>query len=365
VLEGGKISSRQAAFLMTTMIFATVILFVPGITARYARQDAWIPVILAVGAGLMIARLVIALGLRFPDKTIFRISGRNFRQVAGETGRLDICLVVSACKLGDNQGVRRVDDHRLHARHPHHVFHLALVAMAAYAVRNGLEVFTRANEIFLPLMLGSIIILFILSTNNMDFSRLLPVFDAEAADIVKGGVAPLFWFGQILNLTVVIPYLNKPQDAYRVAIIAVLLSGVFFLLTVVGILAIFGPHHPATYMFPVLNGARIISIANILERLEAVIIAIWIAGGFIKISIFYWATALGSAQVLELKDYRPLVLPIGAVLVAMSILLHPNIMDLTVSVGQVWPVYGLSVFLYAKGFSDGFGFPRNQPQPKL
>jgi len=344
VLEGGKISSRQATFLMITLIFATVILFVPGVTAKHAGQDAWISIILAIGAGLLIARLVTALGLRFPDKTIFEYPG----EILGRwPGKLVGLIYIWWFLHGNGEIIRQYGELMTTAFMPDTpiiVFHLAVVAMAAYAVRNGLEVFTRANEIFLPLMLGSIIILFIFSINNMDFSRLLPVLDAEAADIVKGAVAPLFWFGQIAAITTVIPYLNKPREAHRVAVVTVLVTGCFFLLAVVGVLVIFGPHHPATYIFPVLNGARIISIANILERLEPVIMAIWIAGGFVKISIFYWAAALGIAQVLELKDYRPLVLPIGAVLVAMSILLHPNIIDLTVSVGRVWPVYGLSVF---------------------
>jgi len=97
-------------------------------------------------------------------------------------------------------------------------------------------------------------------------------------------------------------------------------------------------------MFPTLNGARVISIANFLERLEAVIIGVWITGGFVKVSVFYWAAVLGSAQVLDLKDYRLLVLPIGAVLVAMSILLHPSILDLLDFLDRVWPPYSLSTF---------------------
>lgn len=344
MLEGGKISGRQATFLMVTMIFATVILFVPGITAKHAGQDGWLSVIFATGGGLLIARLVTSLSLRFPDKTIFEypceIMGRWPGKLVG--------LLYVWWYLHINSEVLREFGSFLVAAFmpdtPIIVFHLVAVAIAAYTIRNGLEVFTRANEIFLPLILGSIVTLFVLAIMDMDFKRLLPVFEADVADIVKGAAAPLAWFGEIVTMAVVIPYLNKPGEAHRVAALAVLICGSFFLLTVVGVLAIFGPHLTGAFMFPSLNGARIISIANFLERLEAVVMVIWVTGGFVKVAIWYWVAVLGTAQVLELKDYRPLVLPIGAVLVAMSILLHPSILDLLDFLGRIWPPYALSIF---------------------
>ncbi|MCL6635667.1 MAG: endospore germination permease [Peptococcaceae bacterium] len=340
----GKINSRQAAMLMLTMIFATVILFVPGITAGHARQDAWLSIILATGAGLLVARLVTALGLRFPDQTIFEYAGEILGRWPGKlVGLLYIWWFLHmGAEVISEYGSFIVAAFMVDT--PIIVFHLVVVAIAAYAVRNGLEVFTRANEIFLPLILGSVLVLFVLSTRDMDLHRLLPIFEAGAVNIVKGAVPPLSWFGEIASVAVLIPYLNQPRRAHLAAAAAVLACGAFFLLTVVGILAIYGPDLTGAWMFPTLNGARIISIANFLERLEPVIMGIWVTGGFVKISVFYWAAVLGSAQVLELKDYRPLVLPVGAVLVAMSILLHPSILELLRFLDQVWPPYALSVF---------------------
>ncbi|MDQ7864807.1 hypothetical protein RCO48_38045 [Peribacillus frigoritolerans] len=39
--------------------------------------------------------------------------------------------------------------------------------------------------------------------------------------------------------------------------------------------------------------------------------AVWIVGAFVKISVFYYASALGTAQWLNLSDYCPVVWPIG------------------------------------------------------
>ncbi|AEG60415.1 GerAB/ArcD/ProY family transporter [Desulforamulus ruminis] len=344
MLEGGKISTRQAIFLLTTTIFATVILFVPSITANYAMQDAWISVLLATACGLLMAWLITRLGLYYPDKTIFEYAGKIVGRWPGKA----VGLLYILWFLHLNAEVIREYGELMTAAFmpdtPIIVFHLIVVALAAYAVRNGLEVLTRANEVFFPVILGSIILVLLLSIGNMDFNRLLPIWDAGAIPVLKGSLVPLSWFGEIVTIMILLPYLNKPGKAYQVSAAALLISGLLLLSSVVGALAIFGPQLSGAWMFPTLNNARIISIANFIERMEPFVMGVWVTGGFIKISVFFWVVVLGTAQILELKDYRPLVLPIGATLVALSMFLNSNILDLLLFLSQVWPAYALSIF---------------------
>ncbi|WP_243120667.1 endospore germination permease [Pelotomaculum sp. FP] len=342
ILEESKISSRQAVFLMITTIFATVILSVPAITVKHARQDAWISIGLATAAGLLIARLVTTLGLRFPDRTIFEYPAEILGSWPGKlVGFLYIMWF-----LHINAGViREYGEFLVTAFRPSTpliVFNLVAVGIAAYTVRNGLEVFSRANEIFFPLIMGLIVITSILASRETDIHRLLPVADAEAISIFKGAIVPLAWFGEIVAIGLVIPYLNKPRESHHAAVTAVLVSGVVFMLVVSNAIAIFGPDLIDAMVFPGLNKYRIVNVANFLGRLEALAMTAWVTAGFVKISIFYWAAVLGISQVLELKDYRPLVLPVGGVLMALSILDHPSTIHLQHFVAQVFPFFALT-----------------------
>ena len=47
--------------------------------------------------------------------------------------------------------------------------------------------------------------------------------------------------------------------------------------------------------------AEYINIADFFEHVESVVMAIWVVGAFIKISAFYYAAALGTAQWLNLS----------------------------------------------------------------
>jgi len=344
VLEGGKISSRQAVFLMVGMVLPTAFLFVTAGTSRLARQDGWISVLLATFVALLIARLVVSLSLRFPGKTLFQFP----EVILGKWPGKVVALLYIWWYIHANAEIIREFGSFLAAAFmpetPLIVFELLIMVIAAYAVRNGLEVFTRVNEIILPLILGVVIILNILATQEMNLKKLLPVFEYGAVPVIKGAVMPAVWMGQIVTMAVLIPSLNKAREAHRIAATATSITGFFILLVIISDLATFGPQVNAGWFFPGLNKIRMIHLANFLERLDPVVMAIWVAGGLVKISVFYWAAVLGSAQWLELEDYRPLVLPVGAILLALSIMAHDSIMDLFVFLGTYMGPYSLTIF---------------------
>jgi len=344
MLEQGKISGRQALLLIASFILATAILFVPAITTAAAKENGWLAAILATAVGMVISLLIANLGLRFPDQNLFQYLGTITGKIPGKI----IAFLYIWWFLHMNALVIREFGSFLVSvfmpETPISVFNFTILMVAGWTVKKGLEVICRTNEIFLPLILGAIVILFLLATPEMDFRWLLPVMENGIKPIILGAVTPISWFGEIATMLMIIPYLKQPQHIKKIHVLGVLLSGGVFILVILGSIAIYGPELTPRYIFPTLNAARIISIANLLERLEAVIMAVWITGAFIKISFFYYVAALGTAQLLNLSSYRPVVYPLGIILGALSIVIHPSILELEHFLGKIWPVYAISVF---------------------
>ncbi|MBZ4653978.1 MAG: putative rane protein [Peptococcaceae bacterium] len=343
MLEKGKINSLQAILLMISMILPTAVLSVPAITVKSARQDAWLSIIVATVVGLLIAWLVVTLSLRFPGKTLFEYVEEILGKIPGKIVSFFYIwwfLHMNALVIRE-YGVFLAT--AIMPDTPISVFHIVVVVVAAYAVRNGLEVLSRANQLLIPttVLLATV---FILSTGNMKLSRMLPVIDTGLLPIIKGAAAPASWLGEIVTFAMIIPYLNRPREAHRVAALSVLLVSFFLTASILEALLIFGPNLTGAWIFPVFNAVRLISVDNSLGRLEIIIVLAWVLGGFFKVGVFYYAAVLGSAQWLELKDYRPLVLPVGIILVALSILIHEGIVDLFDFLARVWPPYALIVF---------------------
>ncbi|MGE5485427.1 MAG: GerAB/ArcD/ProY family transporter [Ignavibacteriales bacterium] len=343
MLENGKIDAKQATLLMISMVLPTAILLVPAIVVKHARQDGWISLVLATLIGLLIARLVASLSIRFPNKTLFEYAEEILGRAPGKiVGLLYIwwLLHTNALIIAEFASLPCII---LMPETPFAVFFILGIAVSGYAVRNGLEVLSRYNQLIAPISLGLVVLIFILVTREMKVQRLLPVLDNGLLPIVKGAATPASWLGEIVILSMIIPYLTEPKEAHKVAFLSVLLVGIFMTLTIVGTLLVFGPNVTAAWVFPVLNAVRAVLIANFLERLESVVVSAWVFTGIAKIGVFYYAAVLGSAQWLGLKDYRPLVAPTGVILLGMAFLCS-NIVDLLDFAARAFPPYALIVF---------------------
>ncbi len=343
MLEEGRISGGQALMLNITMIIATTLISAPTIVANHARQDAWLAMLLATLLALPIAWITAKLGTLFPTKTLVEYTEDILGKWPGKLlSLLYLLWFINICSVMIREyGNFIVDAFMMET--PLMIVNILGTALAAYTVKKGLEVLARVNQIFLPLIIVSILLVFLLALPEMKLERFLPVFEAHWVDIFRGAMAPLTWMGEISTFAMLIPFLVQPGQARHTTVITILLVGLFFTLLVVASVATFGPIID-NMIYPVLSTTRVVNIAQFIERPEPLIMAIWITGGLLKISIFYYVIVLGCAQWLTLKDYRPLVLPVGVILVALSSIVARNILELVHFIAYVWPPYALLTF---------------------
>jgi spore germination protein KB len=135
----------------------------------------------------------------------------------------------------------------------------------------------------------------------------------------------------------------------------------FMVLTNFTSLLLFG-NLTAVLTYPVMIAARYISIAEFLEHLEAIVMAIWVAGTFIKITVFYYSLVLGTAQWLTLTDFRPVVFPIGFLLLAFGAWSAPSLQELSHFLSTSAPFYFVSMQIIVPFFLFLIALIRNKIQ---
>ncbi|HAG09148.1 MAG TPA: spore gernimation protein [Desulfotomaculum sp.] len=325
-----------------TMIYATLILFIPQNTVAHAKQDAWLSFLVAFTGGVIISLVVINLSLRFPGQTLFEYLPLILGRFPGKIiGFFYVWLFIHFCALVDREYCSHIVAVFM-PETPGEVFLIHGTIMAAYIAYCGLEVLARLNQLFLPLNAGLLTTLFVLVTPEMKVINILPVFDTSLLSLAKSTITPLSWFGEIVALAVIIPYLAEQKNIYHLTIKALFFVLILIELATIGVLLVFSPTLTSSYFFPVLSGTKMINIANFVERLEIIPIVIWVTSGTVKAALFFWAAALGSAQLLGLKDYRPLLLPLAVIVTALGYLLHPSIIDLLNFLTQAFPFYALT-----------------------
>lgn len=343
-MERARLSPLQGMFLVVNTVLPTAVLFLPGITSAQARTDAWISGLVTLAAGMAIAWVYVTLAARFPGRSLIRL----LPLVLGRWGGAAAGLIYLWWWLHiDAIIVREFAEFMVTAVLPDtpiSVFVLLILAAAAYAVRGGIEVVARTNEVVMAVMILSFLAVITLGARDIRFDFLRPVLARGWAPVLRGAWAPTSWYGEVVTSTMMIlPFLPRSARPLRVVWGGlILLTAILVPVTVMNE-TVLGFHLTATSKLPTLATIQMISVADFIERVEPVFVAIWVLGNLIKIAIFYYACAAGTAQWLGLPEYRSLVLPVGVLMATLSLTIHENASELSAFLAKTWPPYALTV----------------------
>ncbi|MHB8158521.1 MAG: GerAB/ArcD/ProY family transporter [Desulfocucumaceae bacterium] len=343
MLERGRISCLQTVFLLTNLVGATSVIFLPGITAQAAGRDAWMTPLVAILPGLYLAAVLSALGKRFPGKTLVQYLQAAFGAWLGKA----VGLLYLFFFLHTNGFIIREFGELLVAllmpRTPLIVFHVFMLLLCAWAIRGGIEVIARVTELTFPWIILFFMVVLIMSAPNMEFENIFPLLEKGFLLVIKASLDPIGWRGEIILLGMFLPYIAGSGSG-RCAMVAVILIGLILAFDSIINTAVFGPT-VARLTFPTFSLVRLVNVGNLIERIESVLVAIWVLGLFSKIALFYYATVLGAAQLANLKDYRPLVLPVGVILAVLSLQVAGSSMEVVNYIVKGFPPFAY-VFEY-------------------
>ncbi|WP_235550870.1 GerAB/ArcD/ProY family transporter [Paenibacillus sp. Soil787] len=304
MLEKGKISARQYTVLVILYTIGTSILIVPSSLATVAKQDGWIASILGIGAGLLSVLLYHALGNRFPNMTLAEYSERILGKWLGKTVSL---LFISFIFLLASFLLRVVGNFmttHIMPETPIEVVHIVFISVVILAVRLGLENIGRASEIFLPWVIILFLLLVGFLSPKIKIDNIQPV--------LEGGIKPVvlaaFYFFSLQELVVFLmlfPYVNRTKKARNAFLAGTWIGGIFVIITTVMSTLVLGTDFTVRNMYPSYTLAKQINVGNFLQRAEAILAVIWLITIFFKLAVCFYVIALGLAQTLKLKDYRP------------------------------------------------------------
>ncbi|MDD4237867.1 MAG: endospore germination permease [Desulfotomaculaceae bacterium] len=325
-----QISSTQAMKYVISTVLATAILFVPGITAQKAAQDAWLSLIIAMIFGVFVAYMSSGLGLKFPNETIIQFSVTILGKPLGKfIGFIYVFYFFYVAYFVQRQFGELMNSVYM-VRTPMLVFIIIVTLLSCYVIYKGLEVLVRVNDIIIIWMLIGLAAIFILTAKDIQFVRFLPVFDSGLGAVIRGSFSPASWLGESAIIMMLIPFISDKGKVKKANVLAVIFLFLIMELIILGAIGVLGVNFTQRNLFPMFSLARNVDIsyAPILERQEAVFMVIWVAGMLMKLSTFFYAGVLGLSQWLNICDYRPVVLPMGVIITSLSILSWDNLIDL-------------------------------------
>lgn len=323
-----KISAWQYTAILTVNILSTAILLPPAFMARQAGRDAWVAIIISVAAGVLLAAVVTSLCSRFPELNLLQIGEKLLGTAAGRLLGLlySFFFILLAAKA-----IREFASFMATAfmpQTPVEIFSIIMVLACIYPVYQGLEVIGRLSEIIFPVIVFFLLLFLILMAPEFEVYALLPLLQSEPVSLLRGGFIFFAWVGQIFLLGMLYPHLEEQDKAFKGAL--VVLGTVLFFLAAGSLVIefIFGFPLSERFTFALLQFIRLVDIAVILERIDAVVIPIWVSGVFVKISFLLYLSVSSLKNTFGLSEYRFLIVPAAALPTALSVVLFESSLEM-------------------------------------
>lgn len=367
MLKKINISAYQFALLVTLYTVGSAILVIPASMAADSKQDAWIASILGVGAGLLLVWLYSTVGNLFPNRTLVEL---NEILLGKWLGKVISLLFVVFTFLSCSQVMFYLGNfltlHILQGT-PILSIHIVFMIVVIIGVRYGIESIARCAEILFPVFIILFIILALSVSPQIKVENIQPILETGIKPILRSTLVFLSIASlTLINLLMIFPAcVNTSKKARRSFFIGHFTGGFIMIVIITLSIFILGPSQAARNMYPSYELASRVTIGGFLERIEALLAVMWLFSLYIKISLYFYATVLGLAQMLELKDYRPLTLPIGMIIIVLSVVVYPSVTYQQNWDTTTWLPYILTAGLFYPIFLLGVGIFRKKHQAGL
>ena len=332
------ISSQQSMLLIAGFGVGTALLLLPTILVQFAKQGALISTALAMFPGILLVVLLSCLSKWYPGQSLVQYSV----SVLGIPGRILGLLFIwfafhlttlVLSNIGDFVALIILPET------PMPVVFSVLIGITALAIFYGLETTSRALSllIFLATIFSVMLLLFTLPHGN--FSNMMPIMGSGWGGIIKGGIyTSSFPVGEFVLFGMLIHNIKNPKGAalpliYGQFIGATVGTAVFF-----QVMIILGPERASRSVMAIVSTLNALPGSNILLIPFALT---WFIFAIVKLFICYYAFVISLAHWVRMEDYRPLVLPGGALIICIATILFSGVGEHQEFNRIYWPAYSI------------------------
>ncbi|MDG0790055.1 GerAB/ArcD/ProY family transporter [Cohnella ginsengisoli] len=133
-------------------------------------------------------------------------------------------------------------------------------------------------------MLALLLINVVLLIPEMDMTEMLPILGNGPLPVVKGVFVVQGWFCQFVLIAFLLPFVDSVKGN-RAGYWSVAAAAATMVLINLTVLFLFGIDASQFY-YPFLMASRYIRVADFIEHVEAMVMASWVLGTFVRISLF-------------------------------------------------------------------------------
>lgn len=319
-MKKDALTERQGISIISIFILGTAM--ITGV-AKEAGENAWISLILASILALPFQMMYARILANFPGKNILEITQLVCGKFIGIV--IGVLFLWNAIYLGANllkifdQFINIVDLNRT----PEFVIITLITVFIMQMLKSGIQVFGRWSELYLYPLLAMFIIITSLLMPIKEIDNMIPVLYNGVQPVIKGTMNTLLFplTQTFIFLLLFTNYSNK-KSYYKVFGFGSILGSIMLLIMTLDNILVIGKDNYISSLFPPYVTLRRLHLGMFFQRVEMLLILIFIFVGFIKIVSVYFSALISIQYIFNTKDYKTFAIPMCLLLAILGYLTY-------------------------------------------
>ena len=319
-----KISNKEAIALIVTIIVNNFVLVTAQIIVETCSSASLLNALYVSLVAILLTWIICILFKRFNGQDILDISnflgGKLLKSIVGIVFLGYLLLRISIL-------LRRLTNCLQIINYPvTNIVYLILIFIIAGGIVSNFKnrCIPKAIYILLPIILASIVLSFIGNQSNFDYNAIYPILGHGIDSTFFSGLSNLAAFSGIVYLYFLPPDLKEPHKFKKIAIISIVLSAIFLLITIGNILFMFDNILSSSELFPSYLVVRYIEFGPFFQRLDSIFLLIWNISFISVFSIVVNLCINIFKKTTNLTDEKPIIYPVLLTIFGITLLINKN-----------------------------------------
>lgn len=315
-----KIGSIESIALILIITMNHIILSIPKVVISTTGSASILNIVYVTIIALIIMRFINKFLNRFPGYNILRIceflGGKTLKYVIGTVFILYFFIILSITmrSLCENLKMIYFQNYSI-------IFLIGLFSLVIIGCNYlGIKSIIRANLIIIPLLIFSIIFIFLANIKNFDFNLIYPILGDGFYTTFFSGLSNLYAFSSIIVLYFLPSLLENYSEIKKISYISIIVSSVLLIFSVASVLLIFPVVENLEQILPLYLVIRFIEFGRFFQRIDAAFLLVWVISAISYLSIVFATTNLIFKELFNIKDIKKLNPILGLLILGISLI---------------------------------------------
>lgn len=319
-MEKDRLYYVQIIVITTLLVYATGLLALPRNVTNIAGTAGWMSIIVGGLIGLLIGIMTANIALQYPDMSFTQICesacGRTFGKVLSLSFFIytSLILAIGMLQFATTIAIPFLNEMRTE------VIVIVSFLVIMYATSKGIGAIARFTFISFAVVFVSLVAIILLSNSIVDTGRLLPLMGRGPVPIFNAGLEAASFFGEVIILLAILKYFPRKNLVKRAISQGIILAMAIMTTIVAACVAIFGTAWVERFAFPMVELAKLVGMGEFFERVEILFLTLWFNTAILKLSLLYYVSVTCLNDLLDLKNYRRLILPYAVFAIGFTLL---------------------------------------------